>query len=70
LSFATFISTRTSVLIDNLYFGAVSSVPEPGSLALLVAGLGVVGVARRRWRRHLPQPDETRDLARRRPPGH
>ena len=49
LLFSQFYGMRTTVRVDNLYFGAVPSVPEPGSLALLVAGLGVVGVARRRW---------------------
>lgn len=49
LAFYQVYGTRVTVLVDNLYFGAVPSVPEPSSLALFVAGLGVVGVARRRW---------------------
>lgn len=50
LFFSQTYGMRTTVLIDNLSFGAVSPVPEPGSLALLLAGLGVVGVVRRRGR--------------------
>lgn len=37
------------VLIDDLYLGVAAAVPEPGTYALLLAGLAVVGgVARRR----------------------
>ncbi|MDH5338411.1 MAG: PEP-CTERM sorting domain-containing protein, partial [Rubrivivax sp.] len=36
------------VLIDDLYLG-VAAIPEPGTYALFLAGLGVVGsLARRR----------------------
>ena len=49
LLFSNVYGSRITVHVDHLYFGAVSSVPEPGPLALLLAGLGVVGVARRRW---------------------
>jgi hypothetical protein len=56
LLFSQVAGMRLTAQIDNLYFGAVSSVPEPDSLALLLAGLGVLGVARRRWR---PAPSPT-----------
>jgi hypothetical protein len=50
LVFSDVYGMRPTVQIDNLYFGAVPPPPvhEPDSLALLLAGLGVVGVARRR----------------------
>jgi hypothetical protein len=48
LSFSTAFSTRNTGLIDNLYFGNVPAIPEPGTLALWAAGLGVVAVAKRR----------------------
>ena len=34
--------------IDNLSIQTVSAVPEPGTYAMLLAGLGVVGIAARR----------------------
>lgn len=41
-------STRITAKIDNLYFGNVPAVPEPGALGLAAAGLGVLAAA---WRR-------------------
>ncbi len=51
LSFESVNNSRNPGRIDNLYFGAVPAVPEPGSIALAVAGLGVIGIALRRRRR-------------------
>jgi hypothetical protein len=48
LSFATFGSTRFTGVVDKLYFGAVAPVPEPASLVLAAAGLGVLLASRRR----------------------
>lgn len=48
LDFDTYASSRIIAKIDNLYFGAVAAVPEPASLAMLTAGLLVLGAA---WRR-------------------
>jgi hypothetical protein len=50
LDFSTAWSTRNTGLIDNLYFGNVPAIPEPATLALWAAGLGVVAVAKRRSR--------------------
>lgn len=52
LDFSTFTQTRIIGSIDNLYFGAVPPIPEPASIALMAAGLGVIGVAARRRRSH------------------
>lgn len=35
-------------VLDNLRYSAASPVPEPGALVLMVAGLGLAGLARRR----------------------
>lgn len=48
LSFYDAYGSRLSTSIDNLYFGAVAAVPEPTSLILGAAGLGVLAWARRR----------------------
>jgi hypothetical protein len=55
--------TRTrhfvSPAIDNLTFGpAPAAVPEPASLALLAAGLGVIAVVLRRRRTSRPYPSD------------
>jgi hypothetical protein len=50
LDFSTAFSTRNTGLIDNLYFGNVPAIPEPTTLALWAAGLGVVAAAKRRSR--------------------
>lgn len=44
-------TTRFLGQIDNLYFGNVAAVPEPEALALLTAGLAVIGFAAKRRRR-------------------
>jgi len=51
IAFDTYAISRTDAKFDNLYFGQVPMVPEPATLALWAAGLGVIGVARRRQRR-------------------
>lgn len=48
LSFGDAYGSRLASSIDNLYFGAVPAVPEPASLMLGAAGLGVLAWARRR----------------------
>ena len=48
LFFDVAIGTRITAKIDNLYFGNVPAVPEPATLAMWAAGLGVVALARRR----------------------
>jgi hypothetical protein len=51
LDFGTFGITRTIGKIDNLYFGNVPAVPEPGALVLGAVGLGLIGAMARRQRR-------------------
>lgn len=51
LDFDTFAISRNIGKIDNLYFGNVPAVPEPGALVLGVVGLGLIGAMARRRRR-------------------
>jgi hypothetical protein len=51
LEFDTYAMSRNIGKIDNLYFGNVAAVPEPGVLALAAVGLGLIGVMARRQRR-------------------
>lgn len=39
---------QASYVMDDLSFDSAAQVPEPGSLALMLAGLGLAGAARRR----------------------
>ena len=48
LQFGDAYGSRLSSSIDNLYFGVVPAVPEPTTIALLCAGLGVLVWGRRR----------------------
>lgn len=43
---------------DATAVGSVTSVPEPHTTAMLLAGLGVIGVMGRRRRQHQTQPDK------------
>jgi hypothetical protein len=51
LQFGDAYGSRLSSSIDNLYFAAVPAIPEPTTIALLGAGLTVLGLGRRRLNR-------------------
>jgi hypothetical protein len=51
LDFSTYAISRTIGKIDNLYFGNVPAVPEPGALVLGAVGLGLIGAMAKRQRR-------------------
>ena len=46
-----FSGAQGSYVMDDFSFGSVTEVPEPGSLALLLAGLGLAGAVRLRGSR-------------------
>ena len=48
LDFSTHGISRNIGKIDNLYFGNVPAVPEPASVVLWAAGLGLIAIAARR----------------------
>jgi hypothetical protein len=47
LRFAGLATVDSTTFIDNIALSQVSAVPEPASIALLLAGLGAIGLARR-----------------------
>ena len=57
---------RLVTKLDNLYFGNVPAVPEPATLALWAAGLGVLGVARRS-KKKASQPSASAQMLRAQP---
>lgn len=54
LNFYDAYGSRFATTMDNLYFGAVPAVPEPATLGLWGAGLGVLAWARRRRAKTAP----------------
>jgi hypothetical protein len=47
LTLNAYYNLRVGPVIDNLYFGPVPAVPEPGSLALLATGVALIAAFRR-----------------------
>ena len=47
-------------ILDNISLSTVAAIPEPGAFAMFAAGLGLVGLVRRRAARHAARPDAAR----------
>ena len=46
------LSSAGSVIGSGTYFVTPAPIPEPSSLFLLITGVALFGLRRRRWRRH------------------